>query len=127
MLNGRKCTQKDSCVAACINTLMDRDDCPHFFNGDNDADTAWGLLREWMRGHGKDLFLAPYRDDPRKLMLEANRSHYYMLVYDTDNNTHAAIFKRSERVFDPAWISAPVKGAIGGTLWLVGVVVDYIP
>lgn len=124
-LTGRKCKKLTDCVSACINTLMDRDDCPHFFNGENDADTAWRLLREWMRGHGKDLFLAPYRDDPRELMQEANPAAHYMLIYDTHDDTHAAIFKDAERVFDPAWNSKPIKGGIDGKYWLVGVVVDY--
>ena len=126
--NGRKCKERDSCAAACINTLMDRDDCPHFFDGDgSDAVSAWNALRQWMRSKGKDLVFFPYVNDPRPRMQELNPDAHYMLIYDTDNDTHAAIFKGSERVFDPAWISAPIKGAIGGTHWLVGVIVDYIP
>lgn len=125
-LNGRKCKTDGDCLSACINTLMNRDDCPYYFNNQNDADTAWFLLRAWMRQHGKDLMLFPYMDDPRPWMVSMSNETPYIMIYDNEDGAHAAIFKGGACIFDPAWVTKPVKGAVNGECWLVGVVVDYI-
>lgn len=127
VIDGRKCKQRDECVAACINTLMDRDDCPHFFDGENDALRAWQLLRSWIRTHGKDLMLFPYDKDPRPLMDCVLNNGYYMLLCNNGHGDHAVICKGSERMFDPSWISAPIEGPLSGGFWIVGVIIDYHP
>lgn len=127
-LTGRKCKERDSCVAACINTLMDRDDCPHFFNSDaQHAVEAWSALRMWMRGHGKDLFLAPWHEDPRPLMVGCANSAPYILLHFNGVDDHAVICRDGEKVFDPAWIGKPIVGPMTCGYWMVGVVVDYHP
>lgn len=126
MLRGRKCKQQDDCLAACINTLMNRDDCPHFFDG-RDGEWAWGRLREWMRQHGKDLMLFPYSEDPRPIMDDTLNEGYYLLICRTGGDDHAVICKGSEVVFDPAWLPGSVNGPAGCGFWVVGVVVDRLP
>lgn len=126
-LEGRKCKERDSCVAACVNTLMDRDDCPHFFDGVRTAEEAWLALKSWLReNHNKELMLFPFTEDPRESIKAGWNESAYMLIYDnTNDQTHAAIFKGDERIFDPAWISCGVKGPVDGSFWIVGVIVDY--
>lgn len=122
-LNGRKCKQRDECVAACINTLMDRDDCPHFFDGKNSGDQAWALLRLWLTDHGKQLMIFPYKEDPRPIMLAVVNDGYYMLLCHNGHGEHAVICQGDERVFDPGWIQSPIEGAMDNGYWMVGVLV----
>ena len=121
-IEGRKCEERNSCVSACINTLMNRDDCPHFFDGRPGQD-AWRSLHRWVREQRKELMLFPYDIDPRPLMKDCDNEGYYMLLCHNGHGEHAVICKGGERVFDPGWIQSPIEGPLDNGFWIVGVVV----
>lgn len=121
-LNFRKCRERNSCMAACIASLIDRDDVPHFFDG-RDGVQAWDDLRKWLKQHGHYLLLFPYESDPRPLMAEVRNDSHYILMCGNGHGDHAVICKGSERVFDPGWIQSPIEGPMQNGFWLVGVVI----
>lgn len=122
VLEFRKCKERDSCLAACISSLLDRDDVPHFFDG-RSSEEAWVELRKWVRSQDRELVLFPYEEDPRPMMKDMMNENYYILMCDNGHGDHAVICKGDEKVFDPGWITSPICGPMRAGFWLVGVIV----
>lgn len=109
------------CVTACIGSILEREDVPHFNNG-QDGVEFWCSMRAWLENHGYKLLLLPFREDPRPLMDEMYNNEYYFLMCSNGEENHCVVCKGGERVHDPSWYSTPITGPLENGYWIVGVV-----
>lgn len=137
-MNGRKCLVKHNppesygdCIAACVASLIDRDDVPHYFIGD-DIETpdallaAYAKLRDYLRGHGKFLAVFPC-EDHIDFMLSNNPNVPYMLWCSTSNGgTHCVICMNGKRIHDPAWYAHEITGPLPQGYYLIGIIGNMI-
>lgn len=107
-MNPRNCSIKHNppyshgdCMRACLATLLDRDDVPHFFDG-RSFEMAWMDLRLWLSAQKKTIAFFP-SPDHAETMSEVNSFVPYILMYSTGETDHAAIFRNGEKIHDPAW------------------------
>lgn len=107
-MNPRICRVKENpphsygdCIRACIETILDRDDVPHFFDG-RPTEAAWRDLRFWLAEHKKFIAVFP-TEDHAGLMKENNPDIPYILLHGTLRGDHAVVCKNGEKIHDPAW------------------------
>jgi len=109
------------CVAACVATLIDRDDVPHTFDG-RDAESAWSDLRAYLNQHGMTLSVFASEEDPRDHMGVNNPDTPYMLMCSTSEGNHAVVCVGSEVFHDPSWYKMIIRGGTDMGVWVVGVI-----
>lgn len=111
------------CVKACIDTILNRDDTPHLFNG-GVPEEAWRELREWLKTLGYAPFLTGYDgsmsfDEFKEHMNENNPDSVYMLFAQTGDTDHCVIFKGGEKIHDPSWSARLITGPHSFGEWIV--------
>lgn len=123
------------CVAACIATMIDRDDVPHVFDnrvftdGEIDAEKmlrAWNELRAWLASHGKFICMIA-TDDHAAIMVDNNPGIPYLLWHKTEaGGDHVVICKDGVKIHDPAWYRSAIGGPRGDGAYLIGIIGDFI-
>lgn len=112
------------CVAACIRSLLDRDDVPHVFD-DRPVLDSWSVLRSWLAGIGKTIAIFP-TDDHESFMRENNPGIPYILFHSTGETDHVVICKDGKKYHDPAWWKVGIVGPTSQGYYVIGIIGDLV-
>ncbi len=132
MINPRKCLVASNpphsygdCIAACVRTILDRDDVPHCFNN-QDTEAAWGELRAWLAEQGKCIALFG-ANDHKQIMSQLNPNIQYILLHATHRGDHAIICRDGAVVHDPAWCRSEIVGPHSQLgVYAIGIIGDLV-
>lgn len=111
------------CIRACLATLTDDDDFPHFFDGKLETYEVWGKIRNYMKEKGNLLILFVIEDLTE--FLEVNPDLICMVIGITKNTVNHAVLCKENQIFhDPAGMFktlADIKPIEQGE-WIIGIV-----
>lgn len=100
------------CVRACVATILDNDDVPHFFH-DGTVD-GFERLREWLVSQKLAPFVTAYPgsiDDVFAFHASYNPDGVYMLFHRSASGVnHCVVCKGGAVLHDPAWVRSPIAG-----------------
>lgn len=111
------------CIAACVRTLLDRDDVPHCFDG-RPLQQAWDDLRAWLAE--RDKFIAVFFTDDHKLQMSENPNIPYILLHGTHRGDHASIFRDGALIHDPSWYRSEVTGPHSVGAYVIAIIGDLV-
>ena len=96
------------CLRACIASVLDRDDVPHFMH-DGDPDGEWcQRVRDWAHANGMVYLQFTYSGEGNALrdillyMGQSNPDTYYILTGASPISDHSVVCLNDEIVHDPA-------------------------
>lgn len=111
------------CIAACIRTILDRDDVPHCFDG-RPTEQAWIDLRAWLAEQGKCIAL--FASESHVEIMRQNPDIQYILLHATHRGDHAIICRDGAVVHDPAWSRSEIAGAHSMGVYVIGIIGDLV-
>lgn len=115
------------CIKACIDTILDRDDCPHSFCDSLTGEQSWKIIRDWMIPLGFAPFVTVLDEeytleDVFKFMEMNNPESVYILIGGTGSGDHAVVCKGNKMAHNPAWTYLPVNKPHSEGHWLIVVI-----
>lgn len=118
-MNKRMCRERDDCIAACLRTMLDDDEVPHFFKKGEDSEKAWLELRTYLRKKSKYLYIDVCDFEPFEFMAFNNPDIPYMLLHSSNGENHAVICINDKVVHNPAHIPSGVDGPTESGYWFI--------
>lgn len=115
------CKTTSDCVAACIASIIERQDVPHCFDG-RDSVQSWADLRAYLKSLGMTLFLTAFDENPIEWMGQNNPDTIYMLLCQFNSEDHAVICKGGTIAHDPAWYKGELTGPNSHGEYIIGIV-----
>lgn len=111
--------QYSDCITACVASLVDDDDVPHAYTGDN-PDKAWDAIQKHLQKSNMTLLFSAFEEHPGEFMKFNNPDTYYILLHqNSDEEDHAIICKNDKVDHNPAWCNKPIKGPHSVGVWVV--------
>lgn len=113
------------CVRACVATILNRDDVPHFCHDDPTAEVMFDRLREYLKPLGLAPWVVQYGPDPIELLLDTlnqlNPDAPFILFGNTGTGDHAVVCQGGRVVHNPAWggFASSVHQPHSMGLWIV--------
>lgn len=111
------------CIAACVGTILNRDDVPHTFTSLN-GEECWFFLREWLAPLGLAPFITSYPgdlsfDEFMEHMKVNNPDSFYILLAKSGGNDHAVVCKAGKVIHNPSWYPEKITGPHSLGEWIV--------
>lgn len=112
------------CVRACIASILDRDDVPHYYDG-RPLTEVHEATRKWLM---ENVGLAPFfttleadatLEEVLAYVATNNPDSFYLLMCQTEAGDHCVLCKGDKVVHDPAWYRTAIKGAHSLGVWVV--------
>jgi hypothetical protein len=113
------------CIRACIATLIDDPETPHFYKDGGSVEKFWQLLRQWLElKHGKSVALFTV-EDHWEFMAINNPGIPYMLLCKTASGVDHAVVCLNGKVFhDPSICKNEITGEHSSGFWIIGIIVS---
>lgn len=111
------------CVRACVASLLERDDVPHFYE-DGNGQAAFVRMREYLSQHGLipayfDLSGEATLHDILETVKETYGNVEFLLFCRNRSGDHCVIGRGNEIVHDPAWYRTEIVGPHSMGVWIV--------
>lgn len=115
------------CIRACIATLIDDDNVPHTFQG-QEPEESWKELRLYLASKNKFIAVFGLEDQhPFEFMKENNENIPYILLCGMENGEdHTLICKNDKIIHNPAYYKVPIKGKHSCGYWIIGIIGNLI-
>jgi hypothetical protein len=109
------------CIRACIATMIDRDDVPHFFS-DKNPENSWYGLRIYLKSHGKNIAIFSV-EKPFFYMKSTNEDIPYMLIGKGSRGGNHAIVCMNDEVIHNPWEESKITSPLMQKFYIVCVIV----
>lgn len=110
------------CVRACVASVLERDDVPHFFEN-GDGDLAFDLMREYLSRHGLIPAYFPISGEAEfsevgTHMMEHYRDTTYLMFCSNRDGDHCVVGCNDKMIHDPGWYKTTL-GPHSSGVWII--------